>query len=321
MPYLIGTDEAGYGPNLGPLVVAASVWHVPAEIIHADLYDVLEDSVSCEVNSADTNCRIVIADSKRLYQSGKGLRLLEQALFPALAVLNHPVQSWCRLWDAVAPESESSRHAAPWYQHYDAVVPQQMDQITIGSLSNGLKESCRLRSVELVSVRARAVFTREYNGLVQDYGSKGTLLSRVTLALVNQLLASFQDEPVHVLCDKHGARNRYGSLLQQQFPDHLVEVFRESRSESVYSWGPSQQRVEMRFKAKGESFLPSALASITAKYLREMAMQAFNAFWLQHIPDLRPTAGYPVDARRFQAQIEPTRRKLNIDRRDLWRER
>ena len=29
MSYLIGTDEAGYGPNLGPLVISASVWHVP----------------------------------------------------------------------------------------------------------------------------------------------------------------------------------------------------------------------------------------------------------------------------------------------------
>ena len=28
MPYLIGMDEAGYGPNLGPLVVSASVWQM-----------------------------------------------------------------------------------------------------------------------------------------------------------------------------------------------------------------------------------------------------------------------------------------------------
>ena len=28
MRYLLGTDEAGYGPNLGPLVVAASAWEL-----------------------------------------------------------------------------------------------------------------------------------------------------------------------------------------------------------------------------------------------------------------------------------------------------
>ena len=31
MAYLIGTDEAGYGPNLGPLVISATLWEVPEE--------------------------------------------------------------------------------------------------------------------------------------------------------------------------------------------------------------------------------------------------------------------------------------------------
>ena len=31
MGFLIGMDEAGYGPNLGPLVVAATVWEVEEE--------------------------------------------------------------------------------------------------------------------------------------------------------------------------------------------------------------------------------------------------------------------------------------------------
>ena len=28
MLYVVGTDEAGYGPNLGPLVIAATVWQI-----------------------------------------------------------------------------------------------------------------------------------------------------------------------------------------------------------------------------------------------------------------------------------------------------
>ncbi len=28
MTFLIGTDEAGYGPNYGPLVVSATVWEI-----------------------------------------------------------------------------------------------------------------------------------------------------------------------------------------------------------------------------------------------------------------------------------------------------
>ena len=39
MPYLLGTDEAGYGPNLGPLVISASLWEVPEGVRGDDLYE------------------------------------------------------------------------------------------------------------------------------------------------------------------------------------------------------------------------------------------------------------------------------------------
>jgi ribonuclease HII len=69
----------------------------------------------------------------------------------------------------------------------------------------------------------------------------------------------------------------------------------------------------------GESFLPVALASMTAKYLRELAMTAFNSFWQQQQPDLRPTAGYPQDARRFAGEIDEIRQQLEIENDLLWR--
>ena len=36
MTLLIGTDEAGYGPNLGPLVVAATAWRIDARVEAAE---------------------------------------------------------------------------------------------------------------------------------------------------------------------------------------------------------------------------------------------------------------------------------------------
>ena len=39
MAYLIGTDEAGYGPNLGPLVISATVWEVPDDVGGENLFD------------------------------------------------------------------------------------------------------------------------------------------------------------------------------------------------------------------------------------------------------------------------------------------
>ena len=73
--------------------------------------------------------------------------------------------------------------------------------------------------------------------------------------------------------------------------------------------------VEFRFQPKGERHLPTALASMTAKYLRELAMRPFNAFWQRHVPGLAPTAGYPSDSRRFWNEIRARTRAAENRRR------
>jgi len=58
---------------------------------------------------------------------------------------------------------------------------------------------------------------------------------------------------------------------------------------------------------------------MASKYLREMAMRAFNQFWCDRVPGLQPTAGYPQDAKRFRADIAETQKRLHIEDRILWR--
>ena len=117
-----------------------------------------------------------------------------------------------------------------------------------------------------------------------------------------------------VVCDKHGGRNYYGRLLQQQFPDPLVEVHGESSRKSVYRWGPERSAGSKSiFAPAAKQFLPAALASMTSKYLRELAMRAFNDFWCTRVPRLAPTAGYPGDARRFATPSSRCKRRMGID--------
>ena len=49
MGYLIGTDEAGYGPNLGPLVISATVWEAPDGIGGEELFERLGDSITSKL--------------------------------------------------------------------------------------------------------------------------------------------------------------------------------------------------------------------------------------------------------------------------------
>src|SRR5689334_25621 len=84
--FVLGTDEAGYGPNLGPLCVASTAWQLPDDAAADGLYDCLGDVVCTE--RADDDCRLAIADSKSLYKSGGSLEPLERGVLVALAALN-----------------------------------------------------------------------------------------------------------------------------------------------------------------------------------------------------------------------------------------
>lgn len=42
---------------------------------------------------------------------------------------------------------------------------------------------------------------------------------------------------------------------------------------------------------------------------------------MRHIPGLKPTAGYPLDAKCFWKAVQPAVAELGLERRALWREK
>ena len=48
---------------------------------------------------------------------------------------------------------------------------------------------------------------------------------------------------------------------------------------------------------------PVALASVLAKTVRELFMESLNTWFAEQVPGVRPTAGYPQDARRFLEDV------------------
>jgi hypothetical protein len=321
MGYLIGTDEAGYGPNLGPLVISASVWQVPDGTRNDDLFDRLRHVIAGSIAEADKHDppRVVIADSKILYHSGGDLRHLERGLWAAWALMGHQPRSWREVWNTLATPPPAELCTNPWFNEYDAPVPCDGIALDRSSQAPRLRESLLVEGVQLLALRSRAVFPGEFNKLLELYGSKGALLSHLTLELIEQEMRMLAMGPISVVCDKHGGRNYYGPLLTGHFPDWMIEVHGESRQQSVYHFGPAQRRVEFCFRTNAERCLPAALASMASKYLRELAMQAFNKFWFSRVPGLAPTAGYPQDARRFMTAITAKQRELGIDENILWR--
>jgi hypothetical protein len=321
MGYLIGTDEAGYGPNLGPLVISASVWQAPDGLCGEDLFGRLGHVIAGSLKQAEklTPPCMVVADSKILYNSGGDLRHLERGLWAAWALLGLQPRTWREAWHALAARAADEFSISPWFNRYDAPVP--IDVMANDWPMHGprLRGALLSAGVQLVALESRAVFPREFNRLLEYYRSKGSLLSHLTLELIERVMRPLPDGPISVVCDKHGGRNRYGSLLSEHFPDYLIEVHGESRQQSVYRFGMNERRIEFCFRTNAESCLPAALASMASKYLRELAMQPFNEYWCSRVPGLAPTAGYPQDARRFKTAIAPTQRELGIDDNTIWR--
>ena len=320
MNYLLGTDEAGYGPNLGPLVVSASVWQVPEGTDGEELYELLDKVVARSPGrGAKTDGPVALADSKKLYSPGKGLQNLERGLWASLGALRRPLGTWRGLFNSLAPEATDDLRTIPWYADYQVPLPLDANAENLRALDGTFEGGLAAAGVRLVELRSSVVFPERFNRLVQESGSKGTALSHITFDLLSRVIRPLGDAPISVVCDKHGGRNRYGPLLGEHFPDHFIEVHGESRQRSVYHFGPPQRRVNICFTTKGESHLPAALASMASKYLRELAMRALNDFWQARVPGLRATAGYPQDARRFKAAIAQVQSELGIAEEMLWR--
>ncbi len=323
MGYLVGTDEAGYGPNLGPLVISATVWETPDGVGNEDLFSHVSQVIACRLDgiSSAAGPWVAMADSKRLYTPGKGLRHLERGLWAALGLLRCRPRTWRDVWQALAPDALAAMPLIPWHADYDSSAPLDYRDEELEPLVEMLGRGLAAAGVRLAAVESRAIFPAEFNELVERHGSKGTALSHQTLALAARMIDPLPAGPIALVCDKHGGRNCYGPLLAAHFPEWLVEVRSEGRQRSLYRFGPPERRVEVCFRTKGESCLAVALASMASKYLRELAMRAMNDYWCRRVPGLRPTAGYPQDARRFRTDIAAAQTELRIADRILWRER
>jgi len=124
--------------------------------------------------------------------------------------------------------------------------------------------------------------------------------------------------PTAISADKHGGRHFYLEPLSQAFPQIWIGRGSEGPSLSEYQLKGEGRRLRLSLRPRADqSDALVALASIVSKTIREVWMDAFNAYWVSRIDGLRPTAGYPVDALRFRRVIEPVAATTGLPP-DLW---
>ena len=315
MGLIVGMDEAGYGPNLGPLVVTATAWEVPGDPSRIDLWSEFDGIVA---NQPARNFEhLHVADSKSVYAPARGLASLELGVLCALNLRGHTFRIVRDLWAHAALDAVDEAGSEPWFAQQDLPLPQAANLECAAPLVDKWRQRCADRGIQLKAVRTDVVLTRRFNRLTRQHASKGLALSHISMEVLRQAWSIETDGAALVTADKHGGRNAYQTLLPHVVGDRFIFCRREGTEASHYQVGPA----EIRFEARAERYFPVALASMISKYFRELAMIQFNRFWLDRLPGLKPTAGYPIDARRFRAEIAVLQQKLGIHDDDLWRER
>lgn len=317
MAWIVGIDEAGYGPNLGPFVMSSVACRVPDALADADLWKVLKSVVCRRPNSKQG--RIFIEDSKKVYSPSRGLGDLERGVWAALSpwrdgrdVCLHDWLTWI--------SSATSMGDEPWYGG-DSRLPLENEGPALAESADRFHRCCAKNEASWGLVRSAVIGPRRFNGLLDQWDSKGAVLGQA----LHELLTANRDpddgdEPVRVFVDKHGGRNCYAAMLQQAFPDGYVAAREEGMERSAYTVHGLKRRVDIVFSPRADaSHFCVALASMCSKYLRELLMVEFNRYWQSHLPDLKPTAGYPGDAERFYQSIRPLLQKLAIEETAIWR--
>lgn len=321
--YLAGIDEAGYGPLLGPLCVGLTVFRVehPEELASPpNLWKLLRTAVCCEPGRSgarDKQGRIPVGDSKELKLSNSSKTVhplvhLERAVisFAGLSGIDFSTDDHLlsHLGAAIPPH--------PAYATAPSALPLAMPAGEVGICRNLLRGACEKSAVTCEAVRCRVIPEPEFNDVISRTGNKAETTVHALGEHLRRLWADFASvehngtpSRLGIVCDRLGGRASYAGLLQRELPDTCVEVIEESPTRSRYIVTDAARRASVTFLTEGESaHLPVALASMTAKYTREILMHRFNRsfcdrFRIARGIELKPTAGYSFDARRWLDEI------------------
>ena len=229
MGILIGMDEAGYGPNFGPLVVAATAWEVAdedsgfsvqgsEELRNSDFglriangstqsatrlsspKSIRDPQSEIEVDlyrrlrnivaKSASERRIAIADSKALYHPGAGLRQLERGVHSFLKAIRAPLTCWSEIVDVCAADCDGNHHKLCWHDGFNCTLPVDATADELSRLAVRFARTCDTAGVRPIAMQARLVFPAQFNELVEHYGTKGAALSHVTVGLFREVIDS-----------------------------------------------------------------------------------------------------------------------------------
>jgi ribonuclease HII len=312
---VIGIDEAGLGPLLGPLTIGYSAFRLPRPVSADGLFSLnMWRELGLSKNPAQRKKRPVVCDSKKIYSPAKGIAALEEETLSWVHLAGHSCESFDSFRAAMCPLARERAQSYDWYVN----APQFPLEASIERASlraASLRRKLNDAGYALESFGVSPVLEGELNGLMKQVGNK----ARAEFEVIARILGPLWQRHRHVavLCDRQGGRTRYGRALLNQFPEAQVQALHEAKEISSYELSIPEvegcPRMFIAFIEKGDgNHLPIALASMGAKYLRELMMSQFNAWFHTYDAGIKPTAGYYGDGQRWLNDTSALRQKLGV---------
>jgi ribonuclease HII len=169
-------------------------------------------------------------------------------------------------------------------------------------------------------MRCEAIDADSFNRQVEMMGTKSSVNFCAVMRHVDAIWKRWPNESPHIVVDRQGGRTHYLRDLMTAYPDARVQILDENELISQYRLEQNGSSLKISFCVEAESAnLPVALASMIAKYVRELFMIRLNRHFQTLTPELKPTAGYTEDARRYLADIDSHISGLGIERNALLR--
>ena len=271
-------DEAGLGPVIGSLALAQ---------VH----------VSEDNSGSDFLKKMGVKDSKALHRS-HDLRPLEAVALAALEWFGWQPGNAAELF-AMFSHDQDYLQQAPWLQQASRVAL-PLTSCQVPKWPHSL--SCQACSWSGSLISASQITASAAQGINRQ---------QLEISHYQQhwrLIAAGEHQQVargSLTVDRLGGRKHYAEALSHTWPDAAITTVQENADLSQYTVELSAARqLTVNFAVKADRDVAAvALASIIAKYAREVEMHLVNTYWSGRMRWLKPTAGYPQDGKRWWFQL------------------
>jgi ribonuclease HII len=319
MIILVGIDEAGYGPILGPMVVSSSTFSLPHNLLASDLWQILKKSIG--YGRKGLAGRLLITDSKKAYSKSIGIKHLQRTVLTALKCLGKEPATLMELLDLLSPSCLERLSGYPWYENIEG-HSLSIDTADKKIASAVLADDLGSNGIELLDLKSCCLDVAYYNKMVAAVKNKANVLFSATCSLIKSAYDNFGSDDLQIVVDRQGGRVHYRKNLQRMFGDMELKILKESPATSSYELRAGGRTMRVHFVVGADKrFLPVSLASMVSKYLRELLVSNLNRYFTGFSADLKPTAGYWKDGLRFIEDIKTNLPDVRFDSDQLIRSR